>query len=128
MGFQENGTRRACGRGSRSDGERRLRFGRERSREPFAYGSALFQQTISIQRFMEDMKMLVLSRKEGQRVIIGSEIEVTVLGIQGGRVKLGFSCPDHVSIRREELVQQVTPTDLSLPTTVAPVLAQPAIR
>ena len=34
--------------------------------------------------------MLVLSRKAGERVQIGSEIEVTVLGVHGGRVKLGF--------------------------------------
>jgi carbon storage regulator len=48
--------------------------------------------------------MLVLSRKSGERIQIGSEIELTVLGIQGGRVKLGFAGPRDVPIRRDELV------------------------
>ena len=37
--------------------------------------------------------MLVLSRKAGERISIGPEIEVTVLGIHKGRVKLGFLGP-----------------------------------
>ena len=47
--------------------------------------------------------MLVLSRKKGERISIGAGIEVTVLGINKGRVKLGFSAPPEVPIRREEL-------------------------
>lgn len=51
--------------------------------------------------------MLVLSRKEGERIRIGSEIEVEVLSIRGNRVKLGFSGPKEVSIARDELYQRV---------------------
>ena len=47
--------------------------------------------------------MLVLSRKEGERISIGPEIEVTVLGIHKGRVRLGFVSPREVPIHREEL-------------------------
>ena len=47
--------------------------------------------------------MLVLSRKSGQSVSIGSDIEVTVLDISGGRVKLGFSAPQKVEIQRREI-------------------------
>ncbi|MBW3543508.1 MAG: carbon storage regulator [Planctomycetes bacterium] len=47
--------------------------------------------------------MLVLSRKEGERLVIGDGIEVTVLGIRGNRIKLGIACPPEVSIRRGEL-------------------------
>jgi len=49
--------------------------------------------------------MLVLSRKQGQRVLIGQEIEVTVLEVRGSRVKLGFRGPAEVPIHREELHQ-----------------------
>ena len=48
--------------------------------------------------------MLVLSRKNGQRVRIGRFIEVTVLESHNGRVKLGFSGPPEVPIHREEVV------------------------
>lgn len=51
--------------------------------------------------------MLVLSRKQGQRVLIGDEIELTVLEVRGSRVKLGFRGPAEVPIHREELKQKI---------------------
>ncbi len=53
--------------------------------------------------------MLVLSRKAGERISIGPDIEVTVLGIHKGRVRLGFSGPPEVPIHREELRQRMEP-------------------
>ena len=50
--------------------------------------------------------MLVLSRKQGERVLVGPDVIVTVLQIAGGRVKLGFSAPADVPIHREELRRQ----------------------
>ncbi len=47
--------------------------------------------------------MLVLSRKESQSIVIGGDIEVTIVAIQGGRVKLAINAPRHVPIRRAEL-------------------------
>lgn len=51
--------------------------------------------------------MLVLSRKAGERISIGPDVEVTVLGIKKGQVKLGFSGPPEVSIHREEVRERV---------------------
>jgi carbon storage regulator len=48
--------------------------------------------------------MLVLSRKEGESVQIDSTIQVTVVSVGKGRVKLGISAPDHVHIIRNELI------------------------
>ena len=48
--------------------------------------------------------MLVLSRKVGEKVCIGNGILVTVLSSAGGRVRLGFTAPRDVGIRRGELV------------------------
>jgi carbon storage regulator len=50
--------------------------------------------------------MLVLSRKAGERVLIGHNIAVRVIDVQGNRVKLGFDCPRGVSIVREELIDR----------------------
>ena len=48
--------------------------------------------------------MLVLSRKSGQRVLIGDSVYVTVLGITGDKVKLGIAAPREVPVLREELI------------------------
>lgn len=47
--------------------------------------------------------MLVLSRKVQERLCIGDNIEITVLSIRGGRVRLGIACPQVVPVRRSEL-------------------------
>jgi len=51
--------------------------------------------------------MLVLTRKIGERVVIGHDIEVTVLKIQGNRVKLGIRGPANVPIHRKELQARI---------------------
>lgn len=48
--------------------------------------------------------MLVLSRKVGEDIMIGNQIAVSVIAIQGKRVRLAFNAPDEVVIRRAELV------------------------
>lgn len=50
--------------------------------------------------------MLVLSRKQDERILIGDEIELRIVAIQGSRVRLGISCPKHVRILRSELAQE----------------------
>ena len=47
--------------------------------------------------------MLVLSRKPGQVVIIGKDVRLTILGVRGKQVRLGFAAPNEVSIRHDEL-------------------------
>jgi carbon storage regulator len=51
--------------------------------------------------------MLVLNRKPGERVMIGDEIEVTVLRVQGNQVKLGIRSPEEIPIHREELYRRI---------------------
>ncbi len=48
--------------------------------------------------------MLVLSRKIDQRIRIGDDIEVVVLGIEGDQVKLGIQAPRHIRVLRHELL------------------------
>ena len=47
--------------------------------------------------------MLVLTRKPGQRLMVGEDIVVTVLSVRNGQVRIGIEAPRSVSIRREEL-------------------------
>ena len=48
--------------------------------------------------------MLVLSRKLSQQILIGSDITITVVRIEGNQVRLGIEAPAGVSILRDELV------------------------
>ncbi|MBX7071989.1 MAG: carbon storage regulator [Pirellulales bacterium] len=47
--------------------------------------------------------MLVLSRKQGERIVVGGNIEIIVTELSGNRVRIGVSAPLEVSIRRGEL-------------------------
>lgn len=51
--------------------------------------------------------MLVLTRKSGESVQIGDSVSVKVLSISGNHVRLGFSAPRDVAIRREEIIDAV---------------------
>lgn len=49
--------------------------------------------------------MLILTRKIGQSLIIGDDIEVKVVGIDGENIKIGISAPKNVSVVRKELLE-----------------------
>ncbi|MZQ99737.1 MAG: carbon storage regulator CsrA [Acidaminobacter sp.] len=51
--------------------------------------------------------MLVLARKEEESLIIDGNIEIVVLGIEDGKVKLGINAPKEVKIYRKEVLDEV---------------------
>jgi carbon storage regulator len=51
--------------------------------------------------------MLVLKRKVGERIIIGENIIVQVVEVEGKSVKIGIEAPQNISIVREELLERV---------------------
>jgi carbon storage regulator len=51
--------------------------------------------------------MLVLGRRSNECVMIGDGIRVTVLGVEGNQVRLGFEAPKDVSIHRSEIYQKI---------------------
>ncbi len=51
--------------------------------------------------------MLVLKRKLGESVMLGDQIQVQVLSIEGESVKLGFTAPANIQILRKELVDSI---------------------
>lgn len=56
--------------------------------------------------------MLVLTRKRGELIQIDGNIQVTVVSVQGNRVRLGIEAPDTVSVRRGELVFEIETEDV----------------
>ncbi|NLJ99999.1 MAG: carbon storage regulator CsrA [Clostridia bacterium] len=63
--------------------------------------------------------MLVLTRKNNETLVIGKDIFVTVLDIQGDRVKLGIDAPRDISIHRKEIFDAIAEEN-KLATTVRP--------
>lgn len=51
--------------------------------------------------------MLVLTRKVGETIQIGNDIEVTVLSVQGDQIKLGINAPKDVEILRKEVYEAI---------------------
>lgn len=47
--------------------------------------------------------MLILTRRVGERLKIGDDIEVVLLGIKGNQARIGINAPDDVAIDREEI-------------------------
>lgn len=68
--------------------------------------------------------MLVLSRKIGESIRIADDIEVMVVEVKQGKVRLGFRCPDDIPIMRQEIYDRVRSeeeTTLTLPLELAEV-------
>ena len=51
--------------------------------------------------------MLVFSRRIGERIRIGENVEITVLKIRGHEVQLGFSAPPEIAIHRGEIYARI---------------------
>jgi carbon storage regulator len=51
--------------------------------------------------------MLVLSRRPGESILIGKDIEIVVLGSDGYQVRVGIKAPREVTVLRRELMKQV---------------------
>jgi len=50
--------------------------------------------------------MLILTRRVGETLKIGDDIEVTVLGLRGGQVRMGINAPRDVAVHREEILDR----------------------
>jgi len=56
---------------------------------------------------MEIPNVLVVSRKIGERILIGDKIAITVVKVSGGAVRLGIEAPAELAVMREELALEI---------------------
>jgi carbon storage regulator len=69
--------------------------------------------------------MLVLSRRPGEKIVIAENIQVTVVSVQGDKVRLGISAPRSVTVDRQEIHERrVLALDVCAETIGDPILVQ----
>ncbi len=51
--------------------------------------------------------MLVLSRQRDESIIIGDDIQITVVDIRGDKVRLGITAPPHIPVHRREIYEAI---------------------
>lgn len=51
--------------------------------------------------------MLILTRRVGETLMIGTDIVVTVLGVKGNQVRIGVKAPKDVAVHREEIFEKI---------------------
>jgi carbon storage regulator len=57
--------------------------------------------------------MLVLTRRAGERVLIGDDIVITILDTRGDGIRIGIEAPRGVNIQRDEIVRAVTEANVA---------------
>ena len=72
--------------------------------------------------------MLVLSRKESQRIRLGDSIVVTIVKISGDKVRIGIEAPANVLVLRDELEARIPPVEMSALTVDEPGIPDSADR
>ncbi|HEY0684699.1 MAG TPA: carbon storage regulator CsrA [Steroidobacter sp.] len=51
--------------------------------------------------------MLILTRRVGETIEIGTDIKVTVLGVKGNQVRVGIAAPDQIPVHRQEVADRI---------------------
>jgi carbon storage regulator len=51
--------------------------------------------------------MLILTRRIGEKLIVGGNVTVTVLSIRGNQIRMGIDAPPEVKVHREEIYQKI---------------------
>lgn len=51
--------------------------------------------------------MLILTRKVGESIMIGDSVEVKILGLRAGQIKIGIEAPKGLKVHREEIYERI---------------------
>jgi carbon storage regulator len=51
--------------------------------------------------------MLILSRRINETLMVGDDVRVTVLGVNGNQVRIGVQAPRHIPVHRQEIYEKI---------------------
>ena len=68
--------------------------------------------------------MLILSRKTNQKILIGDDIEITIIEVRGDQVKIGIKAPQEIQVFRQELYKEIQAENKSAATVLS---SQPSL-
>src|SRR6185295_12572704 len=109
-------TRRACSSRRCATPSNNISFIAARASEPCISGDfpALLVHTTEVatagpapRKPGGNPKMLILTRRTGETVMIGNEVTLTVLGVKGNQVRIGINAPKSVPVHREEIYERI---------------------
>ena len=55
----------------------------------------------------KELNMLVLSRQKDESIIIGDDVEITIVDVRGDKVRLGINAPRSISVHRKEIYEAI---------------------
>jgi carbon storage regulator len=55
----------------------------------------------------KELKMLVLSRRKDESIMIGDDVEITIVDVRGDKVRLGIAAPKEIPVHRKEVYEAI---------------------
>jgi len=77
---------------------------------------------------VKENRMLILTRRVGETLMIGDSVTVTVLGVKGNQVRIGITAPKDVAVHREEIYQRIQRGEDAAHADTDPADAKPGIE
>jgi len=67
----------------------------------------IFADSITAQLIGEGYRMLILTRRIAESLMVGDEVTITVLGVKGNQVRIGIDAPKDIQVHREEIYEKI---------------------
>ena len=59
--------------------------------------------------------MLILTRRVGEKVMVGDDVKLIILGVKGNQVRVGIEAPKNIAVHREEIYERIKREQQSQP-------------